>query len=325
MFWINSIRHKGSNALIRYPRAQYPLAYICSKWALFKGLFSRQVVGHDEPKFLFIVSCGRSGTTLLRRLLVENYAIYIPPETYILSRLVSTFLRMSSLSWEEKVSLAISSFQYHHEFYTFGPIDLKLVHNRAISVSHHERSLGIIVRIFFEELAKLNQIDCEWFGDKTPMYFGSLGLIQSIFPSAKFVHIVRDPADVISSIVSMGQHGDAESAAFRWRKSINAWHAFKKSLPAGRSLEITYEKLVTDTESTLEIIQKVFGLPKRKAMISVGHSLQDVHAHEHLKNVLKPVKPDNIGKGRAKLSNEERAQIRPITNKLAQHYGYEPI
>jgi hypothetical protein len=39
----------------------------------------------------------------------------------------------------------------------------------------------------------------ERWGDKTPMYMSRLGLLERIFPTAVFVHLVRDPRDAFVS------------------------------------------------------------------------------------------------------------------------------
>lgn len=323
--FIESLKYKIKRVLLQYPKAQLPLSYFRSRTRLAQSIFRREIIGLHEEKFIFIISCGRSGTTLLRRLLIENYAIYIPPETYILGSLVEVFQHASPLKWEDRVSLIIGKFQCHPEFDTFGPIDFQEVYKRAIGVPKDERSLGLIVKVFFEELGRASQIDFEWLGDKTPINFRSLGLIEAIFPRAKFIHLMRDPADVVYSIAQMGQHGDAESAARRWQDSIHAWRAFQQTIPEDRWVEIKYEELVTDTLESLEKIACPFGLPRREQKIFAGNSLGDVGIRPHHKKVLEPVNSISIGKGRSRLTNEERNSIAPIINKLAKKNGYDPV
>jgi hypothetical protein len=50
-----------------------------------------------QPPFLFIAGAGRSGNTLLRRMMMERLSIYMPPETYVLSRLADYRIRARGL------------------------------------------------------------------------------------------------------------------------------------------------------------------------------------------------------------------------------------
>ncbi len=54
-------------------------------------------------------------------------------------------------------------------------------------------------------------------GDKTPGYLNHLGPLKRLFPSAKFIHMIRDPRDYCLSIrESWGKH--PWRAAYRWQE-----------------------------------------------------------------------------------------------------------
>lgn len=221
--------------------------------------------------------------------------------------------------------MALGRFEYHPEFETFGRVDMTEVYRNAITLPSRRRTLGEIIRIFYEELAREKGVSYRWLGDKTPSNTFNLGLVQKIFPRARFLHIVRDPADVIDSIARMGQHGDTKEAAERWRDSVTAWRRFRLMMPSDQVLEIRYEDLVEDMVGTLDTVSSFFGLPDREGDSPDAHVLGDVGMRSHHRNVLEPVGAGYTGKGRERLTESQREMAGPIVNELAQFYGYDPV
>lgn len=320
-----SIRRRASGLLSVHPRLQYPISFIHSKAIATQALFRRAPIGSEFPNFLFIVSSGRSGSTLLRRLLMEHCSIYIPPETYIFPSLVRTFIDCGATGWPEKVAMTLGRFQYSPEFETFGEVDMAGVYRKAVALPISERTLGGIIKVFFMQLSVERNCESAWLGDKTPANTFNIGLVRKIFPRARFVHIVRDPVDVIDSIARMYQHGGKRDAAVRWRKSIDAWQRFQRAVPSSLRAEVKYEDLVNDVPGTLDKVTHVFGLPTREEKNYTAEVLGDVGARAHHDKVLEPVSRDSIGKGRARLLDEDRNVIAPIVNDRVGLYGYEPI
>ena len=56
------------------------------------------------------------------------------------------------------------------------------------------RALRTFYRLYAEKFGK-----SRW-GDKTPMYFASMGAVQRVLPEARFIHVIRDGRDVALSI-----------------------------------------------------------------------------------------------------------------------------
>lgn len=67
----------------------------------------------------FIIGSGRSGNTLLRRIIVQSPGIHIPPETYVLLSLVKLFRQNNHLLWRQIVNLMLANIEYNSEFDTF--------------------------------------------------------------------------------------------------------------------------------------------------------------------------------------------------------------
>jgi hypothetical protein len=86
--------------------------------------------------------------------------------------------------------------------------------------------------------------------ERTPLHVLHLDLIASIYPDARFVHIIRDGRDVARSIAAQ-RWGPQEiaDAATEWRDSVLA--ARSAELPDAVYREVRYEDLLTDPASVV--------------------------------------------------------------------------
>ena len=116
-----------------------------------------------------------------------------------------------------------------------------------------KRTYRGVLDAVFGDLAKHHGMP-RW-GDKSPEYVNDLPTLHSIFPDAKYIHIVRDGRDVANSV--MGRYWGPKNiytAAMDWRDAIRKVHAFVESLPQEQVLEVRYEDFLSqplDTYATL--------------------------------------------------------------------------
>jgi hypothetical protein len=103
-------------------------------------------------------------------------------------------------------------------------------------------------------------------GDKTPIYYSHMAVIQRVLPEARFIHVVRDGRDVALSHAGLwfgpGAH---EDAALWWVSRVQDARRQADLVPA--YLEVRYEDLITDTESTLRRICQFLRLPWQTCML----------------------------------------------------------
>lgn len=279
----------------------------------------------NEGNFVFIVGSGRSGNTLLRRLLMEKANIYIPPETYVLGAEVVSLLNNKALSWNEKVDLLLGKLEYHPEFITF---EVASFSKFAIAAKKWPKEKQVAGKLFVELykwLASEKCVSSAWIGDKTPLNTLNLGLISRLLPEAKFIYIERDGADVVHSYVKAGIYRDYHSAAHRWLKSKRAWGFFRKSLKNSSFIEVSYEVLVSNPDDVIDDIITQFGMPRREIKLELSDLLGDVKMHKHHNSVSKNTSRSSIGKGRASLSTNDKKTIARILNKELVLSGYNEL
>lgn len=198
----------------------------------------RQVLryGEDNTPF-FVLGCVRSGTTLLRDILRIHPRLESPEETH--------FFRWSdpyASPRYEKNYIGTKLFKQHREI--DGISDWHFHSSRSLARNRKELS------DFYGQsyLEARNNVDGRWF-DKTPQNVYGILLLGYMYPTARFLHIYRNPLNVVSSLKEgrvMAKH-EVKGGINYWLESMIMINEYKK-MPGGneRFLEIRYEDLVAN-------------------------------------------------------------------------------
>jgi hypothetical protein len=92
--------------------------------------------------------------------------------------------------------------------------------------------------------------------------------VLRIWPDARFIHLIRDGRDVARSIVGMGWAGNILRGAEYWLRSEEMWDQLRELIPSERYVEVWYEELIRNPETTLERICTFLGVPPDAMMLS---------------------------------------------------------
>lgn len=281
-------------------------------WAPSRGLpFHRAAV---SP--IFVVGCGRSGSTLLRRLLVTSPGLHIPPETYVLGPTIRQFARLRNKPWDLVVHATVARFAFHPEWRHM-ETDLAATVPDLLRTPEDERSLERVLDVVYRATAPGTEVT-RW-GDKTPYNTYFLPEIDRTFPDARYVHMIRNPYDAVASYLKMGAYRSAGEAADRWRSSVSRVRKFQRSRP-DRIVEIRYAELVSDPVSVGDLLterlhlEAVDGGSLHRTTDTSG--LGDVHALDHHRRVVEPVTTDRIGRGADDLTAKQKALVRTTIGEL---------
>lgn len=202
---------------------------------------------HSNSPF-FILGCVRSGTTLLRDLLRLHPRLECPEETH--------FFR-----WPDPYA----SPRFMHP-YTKNKIIMKQRGMDGIS----EEEFAQLIRTSYsrKELAEgYGQLYLEkqgnshgrWF-DKTPQNIYGILLISQMIPDARFIHIYRNPLNVTASLLLgevLSSDGIVDAINY-WYEPMAIMQQYKQ-IAQERVIEISYEDLTTEPQSTLGAILKFVG------------------------------------------------------------------
>jgi hypothetical protein len=201
--------------------------------------------------FPFIVGSPRSGTTLLRAMLDSHPDLAIPPESYFIVSLAGMAGEQFDLNRFRQALLG-------HEW--FGLWQISDAEVTEVLQESSPSTYSDAIREVYELYAKKH--GKPRYGDKTPRYSIHIPLLTSLFPDARFIHIIRDGRDVSLSLmdVRLGR-GHVREAARLWRSRVKAARRSGQQVGPSRYREIRYEDLVDDPEAAIRPLCAFIDLP----------------------------------------------------------------
>lgn len=259
----------------------------------------------SQSRLVAIGGCGRSGTTLLRRMLGASRRLIDGPESYLL---LPVALRTDEL--EERYSLQPGRLR---------ELD---VTNRWLFVDAFQR---IITR---------GQEHVYWL-DKTSRNVHCFKHIAERFPQAALIHVVRDPRDVVLSLRTHPRvsrdWGRPRYTHWRqpWEACINRWElAVNDAMTASDSTQLVtvrYEDLVADPRSTLKSLCDFVDIEFADEMLAPEQ--RQISAEERYmpnnQRALGRLITARVGRWKTELPDQIRSEIE---ERLATHmvrYAYE--
>jgi hypothetical protein len=265
--------------------------------------------GEADGTPIFIVGCGRSGTSLLRRLLNQHPLIGIPLE----SLFIVDYLQASSRIPVERMAGMLVR---EPELREWG------IHPTRADLQGSATAAEAIDRLHRLYLAPRGK--GRW-GQKTPRFVRHLPLLRTHFPDARFIHLVRDPRAVAASLIRSNVHrSTAYYGARRWRMDVDFGLAFEQQAPEAVQ-RIAYEELVSTPEAALRRLCAFCGLdfdpamlaPPRGEVAEYSSFYADIHAH-----VDRPATSDFVDRWSRDLTPEQVAQIEAVAGERMDKLGY---
>jgi len=274
----------------------------------------------------FIAGSGRCGTTLLRRLLIEHARVVIPPENYLLA-VSPRLMAMAHGDWAAFCRLVLSNLVKHSGNWADFGIDAAAALPLFAAMPAAQRSVAKFWHAFHALYARhIGRESTARWGDKTPSSVDALPDIVGIFPDARFVFMVRDVFDMAYSYGSMaaaGRAGDYLGGARRWMVANTKLLDFCGRC-AAQSIIVRYETLVLDADRELARVMAHLGIASSAANALTAVEAHDMAAQPDLRNVLRDVHRESIGKGHMLLADDAKAAISGIAGPLQTRLGYEP-
>lgn len=166
-------------------------------------------------------------------------------------------------------------------------------------------------------------------GDKTPMYMQHLCLLERLFPTARFVHLIRDGRDAAVSFLGMPEgvatrtwaHPRTPAGfACQWRAEVEAARSLGRRV-GDRYLEVRYEALVTDPEAELRRVCELAELPWDAGMLDYAGTV-DLSGKPHQRSLARPPTP-GLRDWRRELSEQDRLEFEAVAGDVLAALGYE--
>ncbi|MCU7802749.1 MAG: sulfotransferase [Candidatus Thiodiazotropha sp. (ex Lucinoma borealis)] len=264
---------------------------------------------------IFIVGMPRSGTKLLRSILIRNYDINIP-------EIETEFLPLWHNKWPHYGDLSKKcQFKKFYDiviklpFFLYQKDEQNLVEMEEWYQECTSYSLADVFQALILLSTPSDKRNSKVWGDKSPSYIRNIELINTIYPNAKFIHIVRDVRDYCLSI-NKAWGKNKIRAAQRWSDDVaHAQHSLSK---IENSIEVKYEDLLSNTKLVLNEICSFLEVQYSDSMIEHIISTENIGDAKGYVGI----KKDNKNKYKRIMNRNEQRLIEGIAYTTMRKYGY---
>ena len=222
--------------------------------------------------YLFIVGCPRSGTTLIQRMVNAHYQMAITPESHWIPRFYAKPWAVNPEGFVTRKLIRRLLAKPKFARLKLNEDELKMLTGKAKQISYSQ-----LVSLIFDLYGKAQGKPLV--GDKTPDYVRSIQALHKLWPSARFVHVIRDGRDVALSMMDWTKVHPKPGDFVTWEKdrvsTAAAWWELNVQLGrrAGELLgpdlyyEIRYESLVNDPREESEALCIFLSVPYDNSML----------------------------------------------------------
>lgn len=265
----------------------------------------------NSPQPVFVIGHARSGTSIMCILLRKYLNIAYGPESQFIIRIYKNIHLFGNLSDEHNMRQLIRQLAKERCFARWKKKFAFQYDEEKIYRGIREKSYAGVLDSIFRQLT--DHLGKEQWGDKTPEYNQYLPELLTIFPQARFIHMVRDGRDVVLS--AMQKHFGAQNiviGARYWCASLKNIQHFKQLVAKESLLEIRYENLMD--QPVVEFTRIIHFLQIADASGQLQAILDEQLAQE--------LKPANTEKWRTKLTAQENELFERVGGHYLKIYNF---
>jgi len=303
----------------------------------------------EDP--IFIMGASRSGTAMLRAIVANHPAVFMPGETHYFDDLrprmagcETTALSDSDRRICEDYFLALCHRPYGHQGDPeLGSLDREELRSEA-------DALGTGADAYFEAFCRIQSeaAGCTMWGDKTPRHIFRIPDILERYPGARVICMVRDPRGVVASYRDWSNQGgfDLEAdpdhavaledeemrarasyhpviASLLWKGSVQAALSARDRFGSHSVHVQQYEELIRDPEGAVREIASFLGLEFSREMLDIPVLNSSFSRFDQQGGI----SDAPVERWRAKLTPAEIAVVQQCTAASMRAAGYtiEPV
>jgi hypothetical protein len=277
--------------------------------------------------FVFLVGCQRSGTTLLKRIVDSHPQIAVSAETrwipdYFETR---TGLTPNGLVTPELIPRLFENSRFYK--FHIGPEELEELVGSGEPVSY-ATLVSTIFDAYGEEQGKA------LVGDKTPRYVRKMHTLHTLWPRAKFVHLIRDGRDVGLSLINwkrkaakMAKHfltwaeDPVTTSARFWEWHVRLGRETGVELGPELYHEVRYEALVTRPEEECAKLCAFLGVPFEPGMLRFHEGQTRADPDLDAKNAWLPITP-GLRDWQSQMAAADVERFEAAAGTLLEELGY---
>jgi hypothetical protein len=284
-----------------------------------RNQFLRPIILLPLPEIpFFIVGAPRSGTTLLRFILSSHPRLYVPSETGFVPYLAPYANKELKV---KNVNAILKKIRKHNREWA-GIADQAA--QKLLGSLSAPRLSHLLDRLYRQRIS--DQGAQRW-GDKTPAYLRYIPQVHQIFPSAQFIHIIRDGRDAsLSAMEKWGNHTwymDSYYLLSNWVDYIQKGRDASEMLGPSLYLEIRYEELVTDPEGMARMLCGFLKEEFHPAMLDHTRlAREQIGQHGHVE-VRRGINTRSIQRWKLEMPIFDQKLAYHIAGHALQELGYE--
>lgn len=222
------------------------------------GAFMRRRLEKVRP--VFVIGSYRSGTSALTWALGQHPNLFPLEETHFLYKLAVDVDNLYELSTAPGESSFTGLARYTARDFRgyFADACHRMVEDARRRIIRHSEEIG------FKDPSRLNnnvKLHRGWWQPKRRWVDGTpenahfvLPLLR-LFPKARFIHIIRNPRRVATSLMhfsTVGSYDYAEEAAYRaWTRLVRASALAEQALGPGRVMQLAHDDLLANPQDAL--------------------------------------------------------------------------
>ena len=264
---------------------------------------------------VFLISLPRAGSTMLQRILMSHPEVASKSEPWLMLPLIY-MLRQDGL---------VSEYGHRNAYRAVIDFTQALPQGKQ---DYYESLRHFACELYQKQCSQ----DEQYFLDKTPRYYLIIKELAEIFPEAKFILLVRNPLQVISSIIRTFSYNNLSKLHFYQIDMLQGFHKMAEGIEwlGERAIVVKYEDIIKDQERTLDRLFKYLLLPWEPTMVEAlddrgleGRLGDQVGTYQYQKIVSKGTQKwkDNLNE------RVRKSYIKSVIDQLDSQklaiYGYE--
>lgn len=298
-------------------------------------------VGREVSSPVFIVGAGRSGTTLLYKMLclhpdvawISNYVDRVPKITCLslFNRVCGIYKRHCRFMWFTKDFNAYGKRRFLMRLFPM-PVEGESVYDHCGIPVFPDKSWCISEpqkKCLIDAFEKIRLFqDCKMLLSKRTANNRRIPKLLEAFPRAKFIHVIRDGRAVANSLLKVDWWLDhkvwwwhqktprqwestgrepVEMAARNWVEEIREIEIGFKSVPDDQIFEVRYEHLPSNRVDILRRTVQFMELDCERPWIEEIRSLRVVSKNFHWQKIL---------------TEKQKAILLQVQSDTLEHFGY---